>query len=74
MGITSKRLMDLKLIDEIVPEPVVSAHRDRKAMAETLKTVLKRNLDELLTHPIDELVERRYQRLMQYGAFEESAA
>ena len=74
MGITSKRLMELKLIDEIVPEPVGSAHRDRAAMARTLKAALQKNLDGLAQYSLDELAERRYQRLMQYGAYEEAAA
>jgi acetyl-CoA carboxylase carboxyl transferase subunit alpha len=74
MGITSKRLMELKLIDEIVPEPVGSAYRDRKAMTETLKAALKRNLEGLAQYSLDELVEQRYQRLMKYGVYEELAA
>jgi len=74
MGITSKRLMELKLIDEIVPEPVGSAHRDRPLMSETLKAALKKNLEALQQYSLDELVERRYKRLMQYGAYDEAAA
>jgi len=74
MGITSKRLMELKLIDEIVPEPVGSAYRDRQAMSENLKAALKRNLEGLAQYSLDELIERRYQRLMQHGAYDEAAA
>jgi acetyl-CoA carboxylase carboxyl transferase subunit alpha len=74
MGITSKRLMDLKLIDEIIPEPVGSAHRDRKAMAETLKSTLKKNLEALAQYSIDELIDLRYQKLMQYGMYYDDSA
>ena len=74
MGITSKRLMDLKLIDEIIPEPVGGAHRDRKAMAENLKSVIKKNLDGLQQYSLDTLIEQRYQKLMQYGLYDEAAA
>jgi len=74
MGITSKRIMDLKLIDEIIPEPVGGAHRDRKTMDETLKASLKKNLESLGQYSLDTLLERRYQRLMQYGVYEEVAA
>ncbi len=74
MGITSKRLLELKLIDEIIPEPVGGAHRNRKAMAENLKAALKKNIEELQQHPMDVLMENRSQRLMQYGAYEEAAA
>ena len=74
MAITSKRLMDLKMIDEIIPEPVGGAHRDRKAMAENLKAALKKSLDDLSQLSIESLIERRYQRLMQYGVYDEIAA
>jgi len=74
MGIISKRLMELKLIDEIVPEPVGSAYRDRALMSATLKAALQRNLEGLAQYSLDELLERRYQRLMQYGVYEDLAA
>ncbi len=74
MAITSKRLMELKMIDQIIPEPVGGAHRDRKAMAENLKAGLKKNLDDLSLLSMDTLIERRYQRLMQYGVYEEYPA
>jgi acetyl-CoA carboxylase carboxyl transferase subunit alpha len=74
MGITSGRLLELKLIDEIVPEPLGGAHRDRRQTADTLKAALKRNLDDLQRQSIDELLASRYQRLMGYGLFEEANA
>ena len=40
MALTSKRLMELKMIDEIIPEPIGGAHRDRLLMAENLKAAL----------------------------------
>lgn len=74
MGITSERLMELGLIDSIVPEPLGGAHRDRERMADNLKTELKRNLEELAALPMDELLAMRYERLMGYGVYEEPAA
>jgi acetyl-CoA carboxylase carboxyl transferase subunit alpha len=74
MGITSQRLQELGLIDEIVPEPLGGGHRDRNQTAENLKAALKRNLEELRRQPIDELLEQRYQKLMSYGVFEEPNA
>jgi len=74
MGITSKRLFDLKLIDEIVREPLGGAHRDRKVTSENLKAALKKQLSDLQCEPTETLLERRYQRLMSYGVYEESAA
>ena len=62
------------MIDEIVPEPLGGAHRDRKQTAENLKAALKRHLEELLREPIDALLEQRYNRLVSYGIYEEVTA
>jgi acetyl-CoA carboxylase carboxyl transferase subunit alpha len=72
MGITSSRLKDLELIDEIVPEPLGGAHRDADAMAKTLKQALLNNLGQLDKLGQDAMLEERYQRLMGYGQFAES--
>ena len=71
MGITADSLSRLGLIDEIVPEPLGGAHRNAEAMANTLKSALIANLDKLTAIPFDNLLTRRYQRLMQIGEFEE---
>lgn len=67
MGITSDRLLELGLVDQIVSEPLGGAHRDPALTAANLKRHLSEvlgRLDELST---DELLERRYKRLMAYG-------
>ena len=69
MGITSDRLKELELIDEIVPEPLGGAHRDKDAMVANLKRALLEGLEALDEIPADELLERRYERLMAYGQF-----
>lgn len=74
MGITSDRLQELELIDEIVPEPLGGAHRDRKQVSDNLKAALKRHLEELRRTPIETLLQQRYERLMSYGIFEEAVA
>jgi len=74
MGITSDRLQELELIDEIVPEPLGGAHRDRKQTGDNLKAALKRHLEELRRTPIETLLQQRYERLMSYGIFEEAVA
>lgn len=71
MNMTSSRLKDLDLIDIIIPEPLGGAHRDVKTMAKNLNNVLQENLELLDQFPIDELIENRYQRFMQFGRFEE---
>lgn len=67
MGITAPRLKELKLIDAVIPEPLGSAHRDVPAMAASLKARLLEDLAELETLSQEELLNRRYQRLMNYG-------
>lgn len=72
MGITSERLKELGLIDQIVNEPLGGAHRDIDATALNLKNALSENLDVLESMSLDKLLDNRYERLMQYGNFEES--
>lgn len=67
MGITAARIKELKLIDEVVAEPLGGAHRSPEQMAKSLKTVLLQDLAALNKMSIDELLERRYKRLMAYG-------
>jgi acetyl-CoA carboxylase carboxyl transferase subunit alpha len=73
MGITSHRLKELGLIDEIVKEPLGGAHRDVDAMAHNLKIALLENLEVLESISLDKLLETRYQRLMQYGNYTEKS-
>lgn len=67
MGITAKRLKELKLIDNIIEEPLGGAHRDVPAMAKMLKARIVDDLNELSTLDCDALLARRYDRLMSYG-------
>ena len=67
MGVTSDNLEKLGIVDETIPEPMGGAHRDIETMASTLKAHLSEQLDELQAIPLDDLLERRYQRLMSYG-------
>jgi acetyl-CoA carboxylase carboxyl transferase subunit alpha len=72
LGITSGRLYELGLIDQIIPEPLGGAHRDVDVMAESIKSSLIKTLGLLKKKSTDELVEGRYKRLMSYGQFTES--
>jgi len=69
MGITSKRLKELRLIDEIIKEPLGGAHRDGDAAAQAVKRALSQSLARLNTIPVEKLVQARYQRLMGYGVY-----
>ncbi|GAB1408125.1 acetyl-CoA carboxylase carboxyltransferase subunit alpha [Thermomonas brevis] len=70
LGMTAKRLLELKLVDKIVREPTGGAHRNPVQMAKRLKAVLLNELDALQEVPMDTLLQRRYQRLRSYGAYD----
>jgi acetyl-CoA carboxylase carboxyl transferase subunit alpha len=67
MGITAGRIHELKLIDNVVEEPMGGAHSNPPLMAERLKARLLADLNELDALDTDTLLEQRYQRLMKYG-------
>src|SRR5690554_244378 len=67
MGVTSTVLEELGIVDETIPEPLGGAHRNIDAMAETLRLRLSEQLEQLNAVPIEDLLEKRYQRLMSYG-------
>lgn len=69
LGVTSSRLKELNLIDEIIDEPLGGAHRDADAMAETIRGRLLDHIEQLERLPMDQLVAARYQRLMSYGEY-----
>jgi acetyl-CoA carboxylase carboxyl transferase subunit alpha len=74
LGMTAPRLKELGLIDRIVREPIGGAHRNPVQMAKRLKAVLLNELDALDGAPVETLLERRYQRLRRYGAYETHTA
>ena len=67
MKLNSTNLLNLKLIDEIIEEPMGGAHRNPDQAASSIKKSIVKNLKELSNISIDELLDRRYQRLMNYG-------
>ncbi len=67
MGITANRLKELKLIDTVIPEPLGGAHRHYDEIATSLKAQIQSDLEELDAFDSEELTNRRYQRLMEYG-------
>jgi len=70
LGLTARRLRDLSLVDKVVREPIGGAHRNPTQMAKRLKAVLVAELDALESVPVPELLQRRYERLRGYGAYE----
>ncbi len=71
MGITSQRLHQLGLIDQIIDEPLGSAYRDVDTTARNIRQALKESLDNLNQMGLDKLLDARYQRLMNYGQYTE---
>ncbi len=67
MNLTATRLRSLGFVDELVEEPLGGAHRDMDQMADNLRKALLRQLKKLRTLDHDNLLNRRYERLMSYG-------
>jgi acetyl-CoA carboxylase carboxyl transferase subunit alpha len=74
LGITATRLKALGLVDKIVHEPLGGAHRDHEAMMQSLKKALQESWRQLREKPLDELLETRFEKLINYGKFKESEA
>ena len=73
LGITAARLKTLGLIDRIVSEPLGGAHRDPEQMLQNLRRSLTEARRDLAKLSGDKRLEARYQRLMAYGKYKESA-
>jgi acetyl-CoA carboxylase carboxyl transferase subunit alpha len=69
LGLTAARLLEHKLVDKIIPEPLGGAHRNPTEMAQTLKAALLSELAELDVLDTQTLLDRRYKRLRGYGAY-----
>ena len=67
MGVTSSVLQELGIVDATIPEPLGGAHRDVDLMAERVRAHIIEQLDLLAQLPLDDLLAKRYQRLMSYG-------
>ncbi|HLD67923.1 MAG TPA: acetyl-CoA carboxylase carboxyltransferase subunit alpha [Pseudomonas sp.] len=67
MGITAERLKGLGIVDQVIDEPLGGAHRDPATAAESIRKTLTRQLEMLRKFDPQELLARRYERLMSYG-------
>lgn len=72
MGLTAERLLELGLIDQVIPETRGGAHRAPKQQADILKAELVKNLDKLAQYSITELMAKREKRYANYGEFREA--
>ena len=71
LGITSDRLFELKLVDEIIDEPLCGAHRDLDSTCKSMSDSLSENLSRLTKLDTQELLNSRFERLTSYGVFKE---
>jgi acetyl-CoA carboxylase carboxyl transferase subunit alpha len=69
LKITARDLFELKLVDEIVPEPLGGAHTDPETTADNLKKYLLKNLEKSLALPVAERLKRRYEKYRAHGHF-----
>ena len=68
MKVSSKDLKKINIIDEIITEPLCGAHRDYDLMAENIKSSLIKNLSILNKLSLDDLLDRRYKRILEIGS------
>lgn len=71
LGITASRLKTLGLIDKVIHEPLGGAHRDHGAIMQSVRKALSESLKDLRTMPVDELIEKRFERVLGYGKYKE---
>jgi len=69
LKLTAKDLLNLKIIEEVIPEPLGGAHQNHAAAIENLRGAVARHLDEICDTPIDTLLEERYRKFRQIGEF-----
>ena len=73
LGITAIRLKELGLVDTILPEPLGGAHRNPDQLMETVRKSLKDQLTKLQKKSLKQLLDSRYERLLSYGKYKETA-
>ncbi len=69
LKLTAADLLELKVIDEMIPEPAGGAHQDHHAAIRNLRRALVHHLDELSKLPLDELLRQRYEKFRRVGEF-----
>jgi len=69
MKITARDLLKLKLIDEVIPEPLGGAHRNHEETAASVKAAISKHLRELAAKPVASLLSERYAKFRSMGAF-----
>ncbi|MFK7850764.1 MAG: acetyl-CoA carboxylase carboxyltransferase subunit alpha [Akkermansiaceae bacterium] len=71
MKLVAPDLLKLKLIDDVIPEPVGGAHHDHAATALAFREHISQHLDQLSTLKTDQLLEKRYEKFRHFGEWNE---
>jgi acetyl-CoA carboxylase carboxyl transferase subunit alpha len=74
LRLTAPDLLELQVIDEIIPEPLGGAHRDPEEMAQRLRDAVLRHVRSLIGLPKQELLDRRLEKYLKMGVYLEEAA
>jgi acetyl-CoA carboxylase carboxyl transferase subunit alpha len=69
LKLTAADLVELKVVDEVVPEPLGGAHHDHHAAIENLRAAVSRQLDDLSEFSTEELLARRYDKFRRIGEY-----
>ena len=72
LKITAEELKDLGLIDDMIKEPKTGAHRDKDGAIKALGNYVLTELHKLDDLSIDELISRRQQKILRFGAYKEN--
>ena len=67
MKVSAQELIKIKIVDEIIKEPLGGAHRDYKQISESVRSCILKNLGTLLSKSLDDLLEARYKKLLEIG-------
>ena len=69
LKLTARDLLEMRLIDDIIPEPMGGAHQNHAAAIANLKSAVSHQLDELTKLPTDQLLAQRYEKFRRVGEF-----
>ena len=72
LKISAEELKEMNLIDDIIDEPLEGAHRDYETTAKNIKEYFVKNIEKLKELSIDELLQKRFEKYLNYGSFKEN--
>jgi acetyl-CoA carboxylase carboxyl transferase subunit alpha len=71
LKLSSPDLLQMGLVDGVIPEPAGGAHCDPEQAAENLKSAISKELQTLIKTPVDKLLRARYDKFRKMGVFQE---